>query len=307
MIIMMKRSKVLDNLSGLNTRQLDENTYLIIGKNEGTFPYSNSLLILDDEVVLIDSGIGNEYLETIKDDIDILINSHYHIDHILGNYLFKELWMVEQEAEVTSSFESYKEHAGILGSPIEEDWMRWFRQYFIFHASSPTKTYKPNQEFKFGETKWIAVHTPGHSTGHCCFYEPNKKLMFSSDIDLAPFGPWYGNPSADLPDFIESIKKVTEFDMELICTSHTMPFRNDIENHLKHYLSIIFERDEHILGLLSKEMTIEELEAQNIIYKEGQKRYKAFTWFEQNMIRKHLERLMDLGQVEQVNDRFRAI
>lgn len=304
---MVKKSKLLYHLSGLNTKQLDENTYLIIGKNEGTFPYSNSLLILDDEVVLIDSGIGNEYLETIKDDIDILINSHYHIDHILGNHLIKELWIVEPEAEVTGSFESYKKHAGILGSAIEEDWMQWFHQYFIFHASSPTKTFKPNQEFKFGETKWIAVHTPGHSTGHCCFYEPNKKLMFSSDIDLAPFGPWYGNPSADLPDFIESIKRVADFEMDLICTSHTKPLRNDIDHALKRYLSIIFERDERLLDLLSKEMTIEDLEAQDIIYKKDQKRYKAFAWFEQNMIRKHLERLKYLGKVEQVNDRFRAI
>ena len=129
---MGNKSKLLDALSKLNNKQLDEDVYLIIGKNEGTFPYSNSLLILDEEVVLIDSGVGNEHLEIIKDDIDIVINSHYHIDHILGNHLFSALWVVEEEAGVTSSFQSYKKHAGILGSPIEKDWVRWFHQYFRF-------------------------------------------------------------------------------------------------------------------------------------------------------------------------------
>ena len=26
------------------------------------------------------------------------------------------------------------------------------------------------------------VHTPGHSPGHCCFYEPERKYLFSGDL-----------------------------------------------------------------------------------------------------------------------------
>lgn len=304
---MSKRKQLLAPFSKLITKPLDDDVYLIIGKNNGTFPYSNSLLILDEEVVLIDSGVGNELLEGIKDYVDIMINSHYHIDHILGNHLFKELWVVEEEAGVTSSFSRYKKHAGILGSPIEEDWMRWFHQYFKFYPSSPTKTFKPNEVLNFGETKWVAVHTPGHTSGHCCFYEPNKKLMFSTDIDLTPFGPWYGNPPANLPDFIESIKKLSDFEMDVIATSHAMPIRDNISQALEDYLKIIFERDESILEILEKEKTIEELETYNIIYKKEQKRYKAFAWFEQNMIKKHLDRLIEMDKVEKIGDKYKTI
>ena len=304
---MQKENRLFASLKRLNTRQIDENTHLIIGQNNGTFPYSNSLLIVDEEIALIDSGIGDEQIKILKDEIDILINSHYHIDHILGNHLFSELWVVEEEKEVTSSFENYKRFAGIAGTIIEDNWLEWFHQYFKFHASFPTKTFKPNEVFKFGETQWRAVHTPGHSPGHCCFYEPNKKIMFSSDLDLTSFGPWYGNPNANLPDFIESIKKLSSFKMDVITTSHTLPILEDIPRALGDYLNIIYKREERILEILREEKSIQELENYNIIYKEEQKEYKAFAWFEQNMLKKHLDRLIESEKVEKIGDKYRAL
>lgn len=304
---MVKKSQLIDALNKLNTEQLDDDVYLIIGKNKGTFPYSNSLLIVDEEVVLIDSGIGDEQLEIIKDEVDIMINSHYHIDHILGNYLFENLWIVEEEADATSSFENYKRFAGILGTSIEESWLAWFHQYFEFHASFPTRIFKPNEVFKFGNTKWQAVHTPGHSPGHCAFYEPKQKIMFASDIDLTPFGPWYGNPTANLPDFIDSIKLLSDFEIDIICSSHSYPQENNIKKALGDYLNIIFVRNERILDLLETKRTLDDLESQDIIYNKSQKRYKAFAWFEKNMLKKHIDLLMDKGKVERVGEKFRAI
>jgi glyoxylase-like metal-dependent hydrolase (beta-lactamase superfamily II) len=306
-IIMNKKSKILDALGKLNIKQMDEDVYLLIGKNNGTFPYSNSLLILDEKVVLVDSGLGDELLHIIKGEVDVLINSHYHIDHILGNHLFNELWVVEEEAGITGSFENYKRFAGILGTSVEGDWLRWFHQHFKFHTSFYTRIFKHNEVFRFGETEWKTIHTPGHSPGHCCFYEPNKKLMFSSDIDLTPFGPWYGNPNANLTDFIQSIKKLSDFNIDVIATSHTKPIENNINKALEDYLNIIFEREERILEILEKEKTLEQLETYNIMYKKEQKRYKAFAWFEKNMIKKHLDRLIELGKVERTGKRYRTL
>lgn len=304
---MRKRNQLLEALSKLKTYPLEDDVHLIIGKNNGAFPFSNSLLIMDEEVVLIDSGLGDELLQKIKDEVDIVLNSHYHIDHILGNYLFNELWVVDAEENVTSSFENYKRYAGILGTDIEQDWLEWFHEHFKFRASSPARTFKPNEVFKFGESEWIAIHTPGHSPGHCCFYEPSRKLMFSSDLDLTSFGPWYGNPNANLYDFIESIKKLSNFQMDVIATSHMIPLTENIHQALEDYLNIIFERDENILKILEKEMTIEELVKHNIIYKEEHKRYKAFAWFEQNMLEKNLERLMELDKVERAGEGYKAL
>ncbi len=33
-----------------------------------------------------------------------------------------------------------------------------------------------------GGRKIRVIHTPGHSPGHCCFYEPERRYLFSGDL-----------------------------------------------------------------------------------------------------------------------------
>lgn len=304
---MGKKSQLSVILEQMEILTIDEDVHFIVGNNDGTFPYSNSLLIMDDDVVLIDSGIGDKRARAIADHVDILINSHYHIDHILGNYLFKELWIVEEEAEATSSFENYKRYAGIADSATEKEWLSWFYEYFEFKPSFPTKTFKPNSSFTFGGMTWNAVHTPGHSPGHCAFYEPKKKIMFASDIDLTAFGPWYGNPNANLKEFVDSIELLMEYDINIICSSHSFPQKKNINESLKNYLDIIYKRDEHILKLLQRKRTLDDLESENIIYKKSQKTYNAFSWFEKRMIQKHLDILLEDGNIEKKGVGYKAL
>ena len=131
--------------------------------------------------------------------------------------------------------------------------------------------------------------------------------MFSTDLDLTAFGPWYGNPNANLPHFIESIKKLLDFKMDVICTSHTYPLRNNIQQAIENFLNIIFEREERILGLLDKRMTLKELGECHIIYKKEQKKNKTYAWFELNMLKKHLERLIELDKVECIKNSYMAV
>ena len=176
---MSSRSELLRVIEKIETVRLDESIYLIIGNNRGTFPYCNALLIVDDDAVLIDSGCGNEIMEQLADNVDILINSHYHIDHILGNALIGELWVVEEEAGVTSSFEKYRQYAGIYNEPVEEEWLAWFHDWFVFIPSKHTRTFHTNEAFDFGDTKWQVVHTPGHSPGGIVLI--GNGVVFSGD------------------------------------------------------------------------------------------------------------------------------
>jgi len=40
---------------------------------------------------------------------------------------------------------------------------------------------KDNDKLNVGEYKFICVETPGHTKGHICLYEPDKKILFSGD------------------------------------------------------------------------------------------------------------------------------
>ena len=49
---MGNKDQLLGILEQMDTKPIDENVSLVGGNNDGTFPYSNSLLIMDDDKVL---------------------------------------------------------------------------------------------------------------------------------------------------------------------------------------------------------------------------------------------------------------
>jgi len=54
---------------------------IIWGDKAGRFPFSNSVYVEDRIRVLIDAGAGLEKLEPLGEDIDLVLSSHYHLDH----------------------------------------------------------------------------------------------------------------------------------------------------------------------------------------------------------------------------------
>jgi glyoxylase-like metal-dependent hydrolase (beta-lactamase superfamily II) len=73
-----------------------------------------------------------------------------------------------------------------------------------------------------------AVWTPGHSPGHCCFYWPARRLLFSGDHLLPKISPNIGlhpQSGADpLDDYLESLARIERLDVELVLPAHGDPF-----------------------------------------------------------------------------------
>ena len=60
-------------------------------------------------------------------------------------------------------------------------------------------THVDGQRFSFGKTEVEVIHrqaTPGQR-----FAFPREGLVFTADIDLEPFGPWYGNIKSSVDEF----------------------------------------------------------------------------------------------------------
>jgi glyoxylase-like metal-dependent hydrolase (beta-lactamase superfamily II) len=74
------------------------------------------------------------------------------------------------------------------------------------------------------------VWTPGHTTGHCCFYFPADKVMIVGDHLLPKITPhvgvYYTGPDNPLLDFINSQQKVQKFDVELVLPAHGAIFKD---------------------------------------------------------------------------------
>ena len=75
--------------------QLTENLFVIVG---GSFPYCNALVFLDNEITIVDPGCPLQKLRSflqVRDlhfrDIDLVILSHIHPDHITHAVKLQEL------------------------------------------------------------------------------------------------------------------------------------------------------------------------------------------------------------------------
>ena len=118
--------------------------------------------------------------------IDVIVNTHFHEDHILGNYRFPdaEVWIHTLDAPGARTLNGFKEYYGFSefnGDAIGQA----FIESIDLHASPVHREFADREVLDFGRTKLQVIHTPGHTPGHCAFYEEENGLLFVGDIDLS--------------------------------------------------------------------------------------------------------------------------
>ncbi|HVH65715.1 MAG TPA: MBL fold metallo-hydrolase [Candidatus Acidoferrum sp.] len=78
-----------------------------------------------------------------------------------------------------------------------------------------------------------AIWTPGHSPGHCCFYWPARRLLFSGDHLLPKISPNIGlhpQSGADpLDDYLQSLTRIEQLDVDHVLPAHGDPFQDHRE------------------------------------------------------------------------------
>ncbi len=281
----------------------DYNSVLFVeGKNQGSYPYSNSLLIGN---YLFDTGISELFLQKLKQDHSIkhVVLSHWHEDHISGNkYINNAIFYCHcKDKEIIENIAKMDIYYGV------ED-LQTIGVYEGIMNMLDLKNTKVNSVFDGGEyiikddnVHLRIIHAPGHSAGHCCFYDEISKILFLADIDLSNFGPWYGALDSNVIEYEQSIEKLMNLNSEFAFTSHSGIIIGSkiIKENLMGVLSIIHNRDEAILSYLSerKPKSIEDFRNKNITYKNYgiMKNYELLA--EKIMIQYHLDKLIKKGKV----------
>lgn len=285
---------------------INKHMSLVEAPNQAKFPYCHCLFIKDDINVLIDTGCGLDDVALLKKEhIDIIINSHFHEDHILHNTLFDKAKVLVHrlDAPGVRSLDTFLEYYGFN----KHDALQIGRDFINSIDLKPSPV---NREFEdgeildFGKVKLHIIHTPGHTPGHCCFYEEKTGLLFLGDIDLSTFGPWYGHDCSDLDDFIASIKKCIEINPPIAVSCHKGIFTDDIKGRLKKYLDTIYIKEELVLKELSVPHTLEELTDKQLFYGSRVKFDSLFRLLEKMAIILHLERLEKLGLIRYSDSYF---
>ena len=145
-------------------------------------PYQENTYILFDESLecaIIDPGVysGDEQNLVLKFIAEnklkpvLLLNTHCHIDHVLGNkFVYDTYGLLPQfhkgEEPMLNAVVSYAPQMGIRYevSPLPE----------IFLPETGTVS--------FGETELELIFAPGHSPAHLCFYNKAEQFLIGGDV-----------------------------------------------------------------------------------------------------------------------------
>ncbi len=274
--------------------------YLVPARNYGRFPFAHSFLVEKSLRALIDTGCGAETLELLdqRHPVDWVISSHSHPDHTALNWKFagKPLYAPLYAAETFGDFEKLGDRFTEPGDLLQP-WREYVTATMNFKTALPTHTFSDGDVFDFGGISLVVVHTPGHTVDHTCLFEPVHGILFSFDIDLTSFGPWYGHAESDIEAFEASIRKVMALEPRIVVSSHKGIIAADIPARLQRFLDVFEERDRTLLRLLPGVQSLEDLVNLSPFYQGYPYAATLLRYWESQMVYKHLERLIERGLV----------
>jgi len=106
-----------------------------------------------------------------------------------------------------------------------------------------------------GQFQFEVVWTPGHSPGHVCLLERNKKILISGDHVLPATFPNVGLHSQSgpdpLPNYLRSLKAIEDLDVDLVLPAHEHVF-SGLKPRVQEILHHHEERKKAILTALSE-------------------------------------------------------
>lgn len=132
----------------------------------------------------------------------------------------------------------------------------WFR--YGGRLDMPLSIVHQGDTIEIGPYRFLCIETPGHTRGHMCLYEPDKKILFSGDHVLGDITPNIQAWSDDwnpLREYFVSLDKVYELEVDVVLPGHRSVFKN--------YRERIRELRQHHSQRAEQVLTILETGAQN--------------------------------------------
>lgn len=165
----------------------------------------NTYILWDDtkECIIIDPGCNShEEEQTLVDFIDSnnltpvrLVNTHCHIDHVLGNTFIAEKYNLDLNA-----------HKGEI--PVLQANVMVAQMYGMHYIPSPEIKHflDESMTLDFGNTSLQILYTPGHSPASISFFHPQTKQLIAGDVLFQGSIGRTDLPGGDFDTLIKSIK-----------------------------------------------------------------------------------------------------
>lgn len=198
--------------------------------------YDYAVVYIIDNEIIFDTGFawGQKALRAyikkyeLNKSLHTAINSHFHEDHIGNNHLLAKEFHLK----------IYAHSKGIRNIVFVKE--REFYRHFLFGSYVPTLVEPLKATYQSQEHQFKVIETPGHTPDHICLYDPQRKILWSGDLYISD------TLSAQLqevngPDWIASIEKCLNYDIELLLDGHGVVFKGKqaVQEKLKQKLEFL--------------------------------------------------------------------
>jgi glyoxylase-like metal-dependent hydrolase (beta-lactamase superfamily II) len=251
----------------LQPEQLAVNAYLIQGDNgcllvDTGWNINQAFSAMERQLQEIGLGFEN---------ISLILITHFHPDHYgLAGRLVQVSKAKVALHQVEKDFidSRYMNMDGLLDSTAdilhangvpEKDLPRLqkaslgVRQYVA--PVSPEVVLQGGEIIGQGQYQFEVVWTPGHSPGHVCLLERNKRILISGDHVLPATFPNVGLHSQSgpepLPNYLRSLKLMEDLNVDLVLPAHEHVF-SGLKPRVQEILHHHEERKKAILAVLSE-------------------------------------------------------
>ncbi|NLB52594.1 MAG: MBL fold metallo-hydrolase [Syntrophomonadaceae bacterium] len=291
--------------------------------------YLNSYLIKgNDRSLLIDTGFNwpeckEAQLKAMDElgmdwaQIDFFI-THAHGDHVgLVNELADKdarVYCSEIDAQIVQMFihSRYWELSDMFfkqhGYPVEKLTRKHddIEGYISGGGNIQFTPVKEGDTLRVGNYRLYCIETPGHSPGHMCLYEPDKKLIFSGDHILdgitSNITAWGGSYDC-LGLYLKSLEKIDALDIKLVLPAHRKLI-SDYHQRIAELVTHHEERLQEILDILHGGFMSAYQVASRMHWDLTYDSWEEFPdfqrWFATGEAIAHLEHLAERGKVKRV-------
>lgn len=177
----------------------------------------NTYVIKDEISIIIDPGLSQFLPGLIQDlhkdgidpkDINIITNTHLHIDHCWANKDFKEI-----------------SGAKIVSHPLH-------REFYELNVTGASKllglppaefkedTYLDNNKLTAGDIEFELIHSPGHSPDSICFYCRKEKILICGDVIFDQNTGRVDLPGGNADALKQSIEELSHLEIEYLLPGH---------------------------------------------------------------------------------------
>ena len=262
--------------------------------DDGSNGGNHGAIVLDDEIVMIDSGMihpkSTETKNFLESETNLpirkLVFTHSHGDHVFGAQAFEPVEMIASDPMLKRCEENLKgdwEFTTLVKrySDVKDERPELWNAIQTLSLRLPDTIFK--DQIKIGKNDDLIIRLlGGHTSGSSIVISPNHKTVFVGDLIFQGQFPYGGDPSCDPDRWIHALEEIHSLELEIIVPGHGPTCG---QKELAGYIEALSDLRENVKEALQTVLSVESFIAREMVPEaitEGFERFGEVTlnhWF----------------------------